>query len=98
MHFFEQTKYLTNHLRPEYPSIYRRIQLNELSAASKNIEQNESEKQFEIIGKSGKVDVPYIELTTDAGRLAQVMRLIRKDVEHDTIIAFHDMFLVNLKN
>jgi hypothetical protein len=55
--------------------------------------RNDEEQKFEIKAELGDVDIPYSYVTDDAGKLGQIVRLLRKGVEPDTILAFYEMHL-----
>ena len=63
--------------------------MNGLINSMSKIVKNDEEKQFEIAGDSGTVPIPYSYLTDDTKILSQIIRLLEKGIDHDTIIMFY---------
>lgn len=63
--------------------------MNELINSMSKIVKNDEEKQFEIAGDLGTVQIPYSYLTDDTQILSQIIRLLEREIDHDTIIMFY---------
>ncbi|SFM57386.1 hypothetical protein [Rugamonas rubra] len=63
-------------------------------AAVSPIRKNDSEGEFLVTNIHGiEIPVPYSCVKDDAGKLSQIIRLIRKDVTHDTVLNFYELHL-----
>lgn len=63
--------------------------MNGLINSMSKIVKNDGEKQFEITGDLGTVQIPYSYLTDDTKILSQIIRLLEKGIDRDTIIMFY---------
>lgn len=67
--------------------------MKNLRELSEKIVRNDEAEKFEIKGDFGDVEIPYSYVADDAGKLQQILRLLRKGVNPDTVIIFYEMYL-----
>jgi uncharacterized protein (UPF0335 family) len=67
--------------------------MKNLRELSEKIVRNEEEEKFEIKGDLGDVEIPYSYVADDSGKLQQILRLLRKGVNPDTVIIFYEVHL-----